>query len=253
MPFPEAIAKTSGIYVGCAGWAIPRAYKAWFPAEGSSLERYAARCTAVEIDSTFYRLPKPQTLEKWAGSVPESFRFAVKLAKSITHIGLLRDTSGLDDFLIRIRYLGTRLGPLLIQLPPRLAFDHEIAARFFETLRTRFAGPLVCEPRHVTWFSEVAERILADFEIARVAADPAPVAGGQEPAAWHGLAYFRLHGSPRRYYSSYPPAYLDDLASQLKARAGTSPTWCIFDNTASGAALGNALDLLMRLQDSPRR
>lgn len=244
--------ETGEFYVGCAGWAIPRAYKEWFPAEGSGLQRYATRCNAVEIDSTFYRSPKPETFEKWAASVPEGFRFAVKFSKSITHAGRLQDTSTLDDFLTRIGHLGGKLGPLLIQLPPSLAFEHEIAAGFFKALRAQFAGPVVCEPRHVSWFSGAVDGVLASFEIARVAADPSPVPQGREPAGWLGLVYFRLHGSPRRYYSSYSSADVEDLVNQLKARAETSPVWCIFDNTASSAALGNALDLLSRIRNCPK-
>jgi uncharacterized protein YecE (DUF72 family) len=80
--------------------------------------------------------------------------------------------------------------------------------------------------------------------IARVAADPAPVAGAGEPAGWHGLAYYRWHGSPRIYYSDYDAAALAAQKQRLEGeRMRDVSVWCVFDNTAAGAALGNALQL----------
>jgi uncharacterized protein YecE (DUF72 family) len=85
---------------------------------------------------------------------------------------------------------------------------------------------------------------LAGRRIARVAADPAPVPDAGEPGGWNRLAYYRWHGSPRIYYSDYNDAALGTLGRRLdELRKGNVPTWCIFDNTASGAALGNALAL----------
>jgi uncharacterized protein YecE (DUF72 family) len=109
----------SGLYVGCAGWNLPSAERDNFPSEGSHLERYAARCPAVEMDSSFYRAHRPASYARWAASVPPSFRFAVKLTKAITHEAGLRETeSSLDDFLTGARSLGQTLGCLLVQLPP---------------------------------------------------------------------------------------------------------------------------------------
>ncbi len=82
--------------------------------------------------------------------------------------------------------------------------------------------------------------------MARVAADPARVAAAAEPGGWRGLTYYRLHGSPRTYYSAYSEEFLAPLASRLQAES-EHPAWCIFDNTTLGAATGNALDLRRRL------
>src|SRR6185503_3256034 len=119
--------------------------------------------------------------------------------------------------------------------------------RFFETLRARYDGPVVCEPRHETWFSAAASQLLISFRVARVAADPAVVDGAQRPGGHDGIVYFRLHGSPRKYWSRYPQPYIDALAQTLieaSKPADVREVWCIFDNTASGAALENALELL---------
>ncbi len=234
--------------VGCAGWSIPHGYADRFPLAGSHLERYAGRFPAVEIDSSFYRTHRPATYERWAGQVPGSFRFAVKVPRQVTHQERLSDPARLDDFLAGVSALGPKLGPLLLQLPPSLAFDAAKVAAFFSLLRSRFTGILVCEPRHVSWFEPRADRLLAQFEVARVAADPALLPAAAEPGGWAGLLYYRLHGSPRVYYSSYPEDYLDALATRLVAASQLAPVWCIFDNTAAGAATGNALDLQRHIE-----
>lgn len=232
------------IRVGCAGWSIPKDSRDAFPPSGSHLQRYAQRFPAVEINTTFYRLPQPATFTRWAQATPEGFGFAVKLPRQITHQGRLRDLSLLDEFLERASYLGEKLGPFLVQLPPSLAHDPAIVETFFAALRSRFTGSLACEPRHPSWFTQEAKRQLLDFKVALVAADPPPVPGAEMPGGWPGLSYRRLHGSPRRYYSSYPKPYLRALARKLTSSAPQAGTWCIFNNTASGVATRNALDLL---------
>src|SRR5690242_13869791 len=123
------------IDVGCAGWSIRREYAEHFPATGTHLERYARRLPAVEINSSFYRPHRPETYARWAASVPESFRFAVKVPKEITHTRRLRDVADpLDRFLSETRALGDKLGPLLVQLPPSLRFETEVVEAFFTIL-----------------------------------------------------------------------------------------------------------------------
>jgi uncharacterized protein YecE (DUF72 family) len=226
---------------GTAGWPIPAALADSFPTKPSNLERYAACLNAVEINSSFYRRHLPRTYARWAASVPDDFRFAVKLPKTITHDGrLAREGVELDDFLSEIAMLGPRLGPVLVQLPPSLAFDMEVAGRFFRRLRGSFAGMVACEPRHPSWFNPEAEHLLAEMNVARVAADPACVPAAGVPGGAPGFLYVRLHGSPRMYYSPYSASYLAELAERLRANP-SAEVWCIFDNTASGAATANAL------------
>jgi uncharacterized protein YecE (DUF72 family) len=231
------------IYVGTAGWAIPRESKPRFDSGESQLQIYATRFNAVEINSSFYRPHRPATYARWAASVPEHFRFAVKMQRSITHERRLKDTGELlDAFLSQIGALDEKLGPLLIQLPPSSVFDAKTVRAFFSRLRETFTGDAVCEPRHASWFTDKADAMLKDFHIARAAADPLPAPESREPGGWHGLAYFRLHGSPRLYYSNYGTETLETLAARLQKTAETgAKVWCIFDNTAEGAATRNAL------------
>lgn len=237
------------IYVGSAGWNIPRVHKERFPATGSGLQRYAARLNAAEINSSFYRPHRPATYAKWAAAVPADFRFAVKVPRAATHERRLTDTGDvLERFLGEVTQLGDRLGPLLVQLPPSLALDAAVAEAFFADLRGRFTGNVVVEPRHRSWFTPTATRLITAHRVARVAADPAVVPAASEPGGWDGLVYYRLHGSPKVYFSNYDASYLDALAARLTAAARRAETWCVFDNTADGWATANALDVLDRVR-----
>jgi uncharacterized protein YecE (DUF72 family) len=246
------------VHVGVAGWALPSAsYEPKpgfaprlplerFGEEGSSLERYARAYSGVEINSTFYRMHKPETFARWAQSVPPGFRFSVKLAKEITHVlGLAGARAPLEAFFAPVRELGAAMGPLLIQLPPSRSFEPRRAADFLRALRDLYEGPAVLEARHETWFELDASRLLAAYEVPRVIADPCtmPV----EPGAKDKLVYYRLHGSPRIYWSGYSGEYLDDLAAKIATLRARAEVWCIFDNTAAGFAQGDALGLIDRL------
>lgn len=235
--------------IGCAGWSLPRAAWPQFTATGTHLQRYASRFAAVEINSSFYRPHRPATYARWAASVPGTFRFAVKVPRRITHELRLRQTdAALSSFLAEVTALQDQLGCLLVQLPPSLAFDRQVADAFCATVRREFSGEVACEPRHASWFTPDAEELLSAYRLARVAADPAPVPAAAEPGGWAGLVYYRWHGSPKMYYSAYSATDLDRLALRLAAAAQTGvPTWCIFDNTAEGAAITNALRLLDQL------
>jgi uncharacterized protein YecE (DUF72 family) len=240
-------------YIGTAGWGIPRSARSRFPASGSQLERYAARLNATEINSSFYRQHAFSTYERWAAAVPPAFRFAVKFPKHISHDRLLtRAREPLKRFLDETAGLGKKRGPLLLQLPPSFAFDARRVGRFFDLLRSMYAGDVVCEPRNTTWTSVSVSRLLGKFEISRVAADPPRATGLRDPGGWSRLAYFRWHGSPRTYFSSYSADALDGLASSINAQPQDTVTWAIFDNTGSGAAAANALDLINFFNGLPK-
>jgi uncharacterized protein YecE (DUF72 family) len=229
--------------VGCAGWSVPKSAGDGFPIQGSHLERYASVFPCVEINSCFYRSHQPKTYLRWAGTVPARFRFSVKLPKEITHKLRLRNAEEpLHDFLEQVGHLGPKLGPILIQLPPSFAWSETVIDSFLKLLRNQFKGQLALEPRHRTWFVPDAEKVLESYQVARVAADPAVLPEAAHPGGWTELVYYRLHGSPKMYYSAYSNEYLTALARQLADVHGEA--WCIFDNTALGAATENALHLL---------
>jgi uncharacterized protein YecE (DUF72 family) len=231
------------IHVGTAGWSIRPAFAEEFPGEGTHLQRHAERFDAVEINTSFYRPHRRATYERWAASVPDGFRFAVKAPEAITHERRLNGCDELvERFIDEAGGLGGKLGVVLVQLPPSLQFDRETVAGFFGGLQNRTAAALACEPRHASWFGGEADELLAALHVARVAADPAPAPGGELPGGWTGLVYYRMHGSPRIYWSEYEEPALEILAARLEADAERgADTWCIFDNTAAGHATRNAL------------
>lgn len=138
-----------------------------------------------------------------------------------------------------------KLGPLLCQLPPSLRFDAAEAEEAFSAMRRLFTGTLVFEPRHKSWASAPAHVLLQKYAIDRVLADPAPVWPMSDFR--ETPEYVRLNGTPQIYYFSYDDADIRRIADQLGAES-----WCVFDNTASGAAIENALmmrDYMVGRQD----
>ncbi len=234
--------------VGCAGWSIPSAQALRFPVGGSHLQRYAQVFDAVEINSSFYRSHRPATYARWAAAVPPAFRFAVKMPRVISHQARLQEAQvPLRAFLEAVGQLGPRLGCLLLQLPPSLAWDPALAGDFFARLRGLHTGAVACEPRHRSWFQPAAARLLHRFAIARVAADPWVTPRAAVPSGDRTFSYLRLHGSPRVYHDAYTPQALDALARRVRRHAARGTCWCIFDNTALGHATANALGLTERL------
>jgi uncharacterized protein YecE (DUF72 family) len=229
--------------IGCAGWSILSRHAAHFPREGSHLQRYAARLDAVEINSSFYRPHQAKTYAAWAASVPDDFRFAVKMPRGFSHDARLdTTTAALRAFLAPVQALGDRLGPLLLQLPGSLPYERTRALRFLDRLRALHAGAVVVEPRHASWFDATVARSLRERRIARVAADPARVPRAALPGGAHDLEYARLHGSPRMYYDAYPAPALARVARRaLRPDARVRERWIVFDNTAHGHALADAL------------
>ncbi|MGZ8288416.1 MAG: DUF72 domain-containing protein [Telluria sp.] len=240
--------------IGCAGWTIPREAKDAFPPDGSHLERYAAVFGMVEINTSFYRPHKPQTYARWAASVPDAFRFAVKLPRAISHDARLAGTGEqLAQFAGEIAALGDKLGCVLVQLPPKFEFDAAVANEFFAQAAGSIGCMFACEARHPSWFGPEATALLAARGITRVIADPAAgQPGSHEPTT--ATIYARLHGAPRVYYSSYADDYLHRMGEDMATHAAAGrDVWCVFDNTASGAAVPNALTLRESARVRPAR
>lgn len=242
------------IRIGVAGWSLPNQVSTEFPTVGTHLERYGTRFSAVEINSSFYRPHQRKTYMRWAASVPPDFLFSVKLPKAITHE---RRFIGCQDLVARFVEetdgLGKKRGPILVQLPPSFAYPGEIAEHFLHDLKAIINGPVVLEPRHASWFLPDIDMMLKKQHISRVAADPAKCAQGVHPGGWNGLAYFRLHGTPRIYESPYSAEAILKQAKVIAAlNACGTEVWTIYDNTTFGAATQNALELMNMVQTMPR-
>lgn len=226
------------IRIGTAGWRLPKPLQPDFPGEGTHLARYARRLNASEINASFYQHNRQELYAKWAKEAGEGVRFAVKAPRWVTHHARLRRFEGMPDFLGEIAGLSDSLGPILLQLPPSLKFEPGNVDAFLKQLREVHGGPIACEPRHESWFAPEPEQLLNHHRIARVAAHPPLTEGADQPGGWQGLHYYRLHGSPKRFYSAYDKTFLEDLAKRVDP---ATDTWVIFNNTAESGGLENAL------------
>ena len=237
------------ILIGLAGWSEATSRQSAFfsvpKVPGvSSLARYASAFDFVEINSSFYRQVRPTTYAQWADDVPGDFRFSVKMHRLVTHYTRLKRPDLLDTFFESVAGLGKKLAAVLVQLPPSLAFDAEVAESFFDAVRRHYPGPVVCEPRHASWEDAAVSKMFRRHHIGRVHTEvPAPKRESDGPEV---PVYVRLHGAPRRYYSAYNSDQLRQLAAFLQANAHRR-RFVVFDNTASSAAVRNAAELRAQL------
>lgn len=224
--------------IGLAGWseAVSK-YRSNFASDGTGLTRYASTFDFVEVNVTFYRAVREATFASWAEQTPDGFRFSVKLSRSVTHAARLSANARLEEALGPMQALGDKLAAVLVQLPPSLAFEPDRVEAFLVRLRAAYPGVVAWEPRHPAWDCEEARRLLADHRVTPVITEiPTP----QTPRGENGC-YFRLHGTPRRYRSSYSDPDLSALADWLSQ--ASPPAFVVFDNTAGPAGVANARSL----------
>jgi uncharacterized protein YecE (DUF72 family) len=204
------------------------------------LAHYAARFDTVEVNNTFYRLPKPDTFAAWAASVPESFAFAIKASNYLTHYRRLREPQEpVERLLQHAAPLGARLAVVLLQLPPDMRAD---PARLDETLRA-FGGRVrvAVEPRHASWWSDEVRAVLAAHDAALCLADR-----GSKPVTplWNtaGWSYLRLHAGRAHPPSCYGRSALRSWTERLCDLLGPDPDGFVyFNNDGRGCAPRDAV------------
>lgn len=243
---------TSNIFIGTSGWTIPSEHKHLFPKDGTHLERYAQVFNAVEINSSFYQDHQYSTYQRWKMSVPDGFGFAVKLNKLFTHEQKLNIRyAELEQSLSHFAGLEQKWKVLLVQLPPKLACHLKQAEKFFMALRSLYAGAIVLEARNGSWAHPDTLDMYRDLGISLVFADPERCEAPYAARMAGELAYFRYHGSPVIYRSAYTEGILSGLARSLGSyQRAQCESWCLFDNTAFGAATLNAYELKQLLSES---
>jgi uncharacterized protein YecE (DUF72 family) len=236
------------MYIGTAAWNIPRADWKSFPEKGSVLKRYSQVLNAVEINSSFYKDHMARTYEKWKGVTPDRFRFSVKLNQRFTHKCDLKISSiDLLKNLEAIHYLDEKWRVLLLQFPASQKFYRDRMEKMLEIIRRVFSGIIAIEARNISWASEESIQLMNQYHVSKVIADPEKCPGieaGKEK-------YYRLHGSPEIYRSSYSEEYLSNL--YIKINMCPDEVWCIFDNTTFDHATTNALTLKEKGVEYERR
>jgi len=239
------------LWVGISGWSYPNWRDTFYPTDLPSrryLEFYAQEFLTTEINSSFYRLVRPQTYEKWAQHVPPDFVFAVKANRLLTHTQRLHEVEEpWQRFTQAVRTLGSHLGPILLQFPPSFKRDEPRLADFLQMAQARAAGlRLVCEFRHTSWFTEEIYRLLRRYGIALCLADSSLYP--RTDVLTTDFMYCRLHGRSELFASSYSVGELEHEAQQLQRhREAGVDIYIYFNNTMHGHALSNARTLLALL------
>lgn len=267
------------IRVGTSGWRYASWRGDFYPrglVQRRELEYLASRISSVELNGSFYSLQRPSTYARIATDTPDDFVVAVKGSRYITHLRQLRDVEvPLANFLASgLLALGPKLGPLLWQLPPTLAYD-EMVARAFLGLLPRTTDELanlarlhddrlapgqvvltpavrrpVChalEVRHPSWLAEPALELLRAYDVGLVVAD-SPGRWPYSEVRTSSLRYVRLHGHSELYASGYSSRSLDNWATRCRLWAAEGDdVFVYFDNDARGRAPHDAAALLRRL------
>jgi uncharacterized protein YecE (DUF72 family) len=234
----------AAVHIGTSGWHYKHWVGTFYPARTPASKMFAFYCEhfdTVELNNTFYCLPKPAGLQNWRESSPANFCFAAKGSRFITHMKKLKDPEpALAKYFDAIENLHQKLGPILFQLPPGWNFDVERFAAFLKALpqHHRYAF----EFRNETWNNPAAYDLLKQHNAAYCIFD---LAGYQSPLhITADIAYVRLHGPGGKYQGSYPDAALQRWARQIDDWSRTlSATYIYFDNDDSGFAAHNALRL----------
>ena len=236
------------IRIGCSGWN----YASWrhgvfYPEKLPArrwLSAYAESFDTVEVNTTFYRLPKREAVERWAQETPEGFTFAVKVSRYVTHIKRLRDAGEhLDLLLARIEPLivAGKLGPLLWQLPPTFARDDQrlddALGQLPRTLRHAF------EFRHSSWFAEPVMELLRAHDAALVIADRPEIRSFQTRDLTTDFTFVRFHHGTRGRRGNYSQTELEEWAAAIREWARERDVYAYFNNDWEGFAPANAIAL----------
>ena len=239
------------VRIGTSGIVLP-GNKTTFPAEfqaGTRLHYYGALFNTLEINSSFYKIPKFSTFEKWAHEVPEHFKFTVKLWRGITHTKKLEYS--MDDatnFMQAAEGLGNKKGCLLIQFPASIRIDYltkiEKLLQCLDELNSNGQWQLAIELRHNSWYQENAYAVFAKYKVTLVLHDmpnsTSPLNYCLSKFTCSTSLYLRFHGPTGQYTGSYSNQFIDHYAERIKAWRDTGKDIYVYFNNTIGSALQNA-------------
>ncbi|WP_226064773.1 DUF72 domain-containing protein [Kaistella polysaccharea] len=236
--------KTNKLYIGCSSFSVGYWKGIFYPENLPSkdyLSYYAAHLKAIEINSTFYRKPTAKTLEKWKESTPDDFKFFIKIPKTITHISRLEDTFEMTaNFCKHIADgLQDKLAGFLFQLSPSFKNTPENLEKVVKTVDHRFLN--VVEFRHESWWNSEIQNTLKENNIIFCGVSIPKNIPDDFISNNECFAYYRLHGVPEMFKSSYSEEQLQKLANDLENFKGT--LFIFFNNTYGTAGIKNALHL----------
>ncbi|HEY4206729.1 MAG TPA: DUF72 domain-containing protein [Puia sp.] len=240
--------RATKIHIGTSGWSYQHWRDIFYPSDlaaTSYLSFFASRFSVAEINTSFYHLPRPETVKNWASTVPKDFLFCPKISRYITHIKKLHDPEDtLPKFFDVFEPVRRRLGPVLIQLPEAVRYHENIARPFFATLVKKYPKyRFALEVRHASWLTEEALAILRKYHISLVIAESGDRWPYSETITGKDV-YLRFHGPDGSYASSYSGKALHKYARKCIDWATAGHTvWVFFNNDINGYALKNAATL----------
>ena len=244
---------TGTVRIGCSGW-LYRHWRELFYPKGVAQHRwfghYSETFSTVELNTSFYHLPKAETFEKWRDQAPPGFTYAVKAPRFITHMKKLKDCAEpVEEFLRRARRLGPTVGPILYQLPPHWTVNLERLADFSALLPRDLAH--VFEFREKSWLTEEVLAFLEDEGLSFCVHDMPGSATARRASG--PIASVRFHGGEGKYWGRYSDegllSWTDWIAGQ--ARAGRD-VWCYFNNDIGGHAIDDAQTLRSMVRQALR-
>jgi uncharacterized protein YecE (DUF72 family) len=236
--------KTDKVNIGTSGWH----YKHWvgnfYPQDlnkNNWLSFYADRFHTVEINNSFYRLPKEETFKAWRKTVPNKFTFAVKASRFITHMKKLKDPEEpIQTFMDRAKVLEEKLGPILFQLPPRWKFNPERLENFLKALPKKFL--YACEFRDPSWFTDQAYQILADNEVSFCIYQMGDKIAPKQVTT--DFIYLRMHSPADASMGEFGRSGLSQWADDIQGWIAEGKTvYCYFNNDPHGHAIRDAVKL----------
>jgi uncharacterized protein YecE (DUF72 family) len=237
-------------HLGTSGWSYPGWKEKFYPADLSShewLPFYAQHFATVEINMTFYRFPKPDTLRSWLERTPPHFSFTLKANRQITHLKKLRNVkSEVRYFYILADSLREKLGCILFQLPPSITLNLELLEDFLLTLSPEYKN--VIEFRHESWYDEKVYELLRAHAVTFCTVSSAKVPKAAVETS--SIAYVRFHGLTGGYRHNYSDEELEEWAATIRM-IKAEECYIYFNNDYEAYAVGNCLRLGEYLQKSP--
>lgn len=239
----------SRVHIGTSGWS----YKHWtgllYPPALKPpqwLSYYSQLFDISEINTSFYHLPKPATVKGWLDKVPGHFKFCPKISRYLTHIKRLIDPEEpLERFFEVFEPMKERMGPVLVQLPPKLPFQYERASHLYSLFNSVYKDySFVMEVRHDSWLGTDSLTLMAEFNIGLVISQSGNVFPYSEKVTAKNV-YIRFHGPGHLYASQYSDEMLMNYASKIKGWVNEGhQIWAFFNNDVNGYAIGDARKLM---------
>ncbi len=246
--------KNKNVYIGTSGWS----YKHWkglfYPPKLKAtdyLAFYAQQFSIAEINTSFYHLPKLETVINWTTKVPEDFKFCAKMSRYVTHMKKLHQPEEpLERFFEIFQPMHARMGPVLIQLPPFLKFNYEVANHFYQVLHTAYKQyEFVMEVRHPSWLQNDSLTLMTKYDIGLVIAQSGYTFPYSEMITAKNI-YIRFHGPKELYASSYSTDMMESFADKFIGwQKEGHVIWAFFNNDIHGYAVEDAKRLLQLMEN----